>query len=333
MKNYDSICCFSSQETNDRKLLWEIITDCNLKCGFCHRSTDNNFGASFETIKSVTSILKELNIRKIIISGGEPFLRNDLFEILEYLKGEGFFVDLCTNATLINDEKAAKLSKLIKEVSVSIDSYDAKIHDDMRGVRGAFLSALRGINYLIDNGIEVHSTTLLTEHNVDQIEETIKFLVNKGIKSIAFIGKIDIGSEKNYFNNDEIQNKLINKFKELREKYPNININTKEIFTNQGYTKCLSGEKIFSIDVDMNLRPCILRRDYLGVNLIELLNSKEEITESFILSEMVKSKCVIEKKQGICPGAKIMSSKKNNVRRDIYAKTCTDNRRNESYSS
>ena len=308
MKSYDSICCFSKERSLKKRLLWEITTICNLSCEFCHRSRDFNYGPSLDEIKAVSKVLKELEISSIIISGGEPLLRKDIFEIIEYLNNENFEIDLCTNATLIDYDTAYRLSKVLKEISLSIDSFDTKIHDQLRGEEGALEQKLKGVQNLINNGIEIHSISLLNEDNLEDIENMVKFLKDIGIKSISFIGEIPIGAKYNFFVKDEVQVMLAKKFDYIREKYRDISINTKEIFKNKGYCECRAGKNIFALDVNLNLRPCMLRRDYSGLNIRNYLQNKDILSGKDIIEGMLKSKTNIIPQEGICPGARIMTS-------------------------
>ena len=100
--SYDSICCFrGSDHSSNKRLLWEITTTCNLSCDFCHRNRDIDYGPKIERIKEIIPFIKEISIKEIIISGGEPLLREDIYEIINTLKEEGFKIDMCTNGTTI----------------------------------------------------------------------------------------------------------------------------------------------------------------------------------------------------------------------------------------
>jgi MoaA/NifB/PqqE/SkfB family radical SAM enzyme len=307
MKFFDSICCFKKSNDSKKRLLWEITTRCNLNCPFCHAQNNVLYEPSFKLIKSIVPLLKQIGIEEIIISGGEPFLRNDIFEILLYLKRNLFEVDICTNGTLINIKRAKKLSEILSEISVSVDSFLEKKNDKYRGI-GSWEKTMHGIRCLLDCGIDVHTISILNIDTLDDIEKNISFLSKLGVKSITFIGQISVEDKFNPLISDEIQEYLKEKFKALREVYSNISINTREVFINSGFNKCFAGINLFAISADMNLYPCLLRKD---LDYIDLSKNVQGIDDLFrILRTKVHN---IQDGEGICPGSKIFYYKGKNI--------------------
>lgn len=127
------------------KLTWR----CNLRCQMCNYWRQERHNAlSPELLRATIDELAELGCGKIHLSGGEPLLREDLCEFIEYMAAKGMQVNLTTNGTLVTREKAERLAASgVKSVSVSVDSPEAKIHDRIRG-KGAWKRTIKGLRNL-----------------------------------------------------------------------------------------------------------------------------------------------------------------------------------------
>lgn len=307
-KSYDSICCFRNSEySKNKRLLWEITTSCNLDCEFCHRSNNISNGIAFKEIVKILPFIKGLDIKEIIISGGEPLLREDIFEIIKVFKAENFKVDMCSNGTNITPEVASKLREVLSEISISIDSSVSLIHDSLRNRNGAWQKTVLGIKTLQRYGLEIHTISLVNLITLNDIENTVKFLNDLGLSSIAFIGNIPIGTGFNQLVSAETQALLRSKLKKLREEYPDITINTKELIENLMKTSCKAGEYIYGLDVDMVLKPCILQGRAGGIDLKRLENRTMDVVEK--LKTIKERTLQISNGQGFCPGSRLLNSK------------------------
>jgi radical SAM protein with 4Fe4S-binding SPASM domain len=119
------------------------------------------------------------------ITGGEPFLHRDIFEILEELRKRHFDVHLLSNGTLINEEKAKLLSWLgMKGVQVSIEGPE-EIHDSIRG-KGSFSASLKGVGHLLDAGIRVSLNVTLSDINADHFRDVIALSSSLGVQRLGF---------------------------------------------------------------------------------------------------------------------------------------------------
>lgn len=127
------------------KLTWR----CNLRCQMCNywRQRRSNV-LSPELLRATIDELAELGCGKIHLSGGEPLLREDLFELIEAIVARGIQVNLTTNGTLLTPEKAERLvASGVKSISVSLDSPEARIHDRIRA-KGAWKRTIKGLRHL-----------------------------------------------------------------------------------------------------------------------------------------------------------------------------------------
>ncbi|MHA1704731.1 MAG: radical SAM protein [Promethearchaeota archaeon] len=160
---------------------------CNLHCNFCLIDASNKVNKEeLNTIEWLKFFerLRELRIFNIILSGGEIFLRNDLFVLLKRLRENSIHrITLLTNGTLITKEIANQLSKInIKHISISVDGLEEK-HDKLRG-KGTFQKILNGIQNLINVGIKSQISFTPMKSNYKDLGPLIDFIVSMGIKVI-----------------------------------------------------------------------------------------------------------------------------------------------------
>jgi radical SAM protein with 4Fe4S-binding SPASM domain len=119
------------------------------------------------------------------VTGGEPFLRNDLFDILAEIGGRGFDIYLLTNGTVIDNARAARLYDLgVKGVQVSIEGPE-DIHDSIRG-KGSFARSVTGVRRLLENGLRVTLNTTLSELNAGGFMDMISLASSLGVQRLGF---------------------------------------------------------------------------------------------------------------------------------------------------
>lgn len=259
--SYDSICCFRSKDLSiDKRVCWEITTDCNLMCKFCHRYSYNKEYYDISKIERTIDIFTQKSISNIILSGGEPLLHKNFFEIIEILYKNNFKLDVCTNGTLLTNEVIKDLHKYVSEISISLDGYTSARHDHMRNTPGAFLAVSNNIDKLIENGFDVHITTVVDYEFTEQIMKMTAYLHEKGIRSVSYLGLIPLNTGVNDLFRPECQDILIRQISEAREKYRDMAINTKQLLLTSNCT-CGAGKYVFGMGVDgIILHPCLLTR-------------------------------------------------------------------------
>jgi radical SAM protein with 4Fe4S-binding SPASM domain len=119
------------------------------------------------------------------VTGGEPFLRNDLFQILEAIEQKGFAIYVLSNGILIDRGRAQDLSGYaVKGVQVSLEGPEC-IHDKIRG-KGAFAGALKGVEFLIDAGIKVTLNVTLSALNADYVTDVVQVAAAVGVQRLGF---------------------------------------------------------------------------------------------------------------------------------------------------
>jgi heme b synthase len=167
-----------------RMIAWEITRSCNLSCLHCRASAEKgpykNELSTTECLSLIGDIASFSN-PIIILTGGEPLLREDIFEIASYGKKKGLRMVMGTNGTLVNNSNANKIVESgIARISISIDGATQKLHDQFRQVEGAFAGAMNGINFAKSVGMEFQINTTVTQDNLDQIEGILNLAIKLG---------------------------------------------------------------------------------------------------------------------------------------------------------
>lgn len=169
---------------NLRLVAWEITRTCNLSCVHCRAASLNApYLGEFSTEEAIRLIEDIVAVAKpiLILTGGEPLLREDIFEIASYGNRKGFRVTMATNGTLITEKIAEKIKRAgIQRISVSLDGSTPESHDGFRQVFGAFEGALRGIEILKKTGIPFQINTTITSLNRQELPGIHELAVRLG---------------------------------------------------------------------------------------------------------------------------------------------------------
>lgn len=199
-----------------RTVHFDITKKCNSKCIYCLASElmKGKEDLSTKTVLDLISQLPELGTWLLILSGGEPLLREDLFEILKHADNLSILTQILTNGTLITKDVAKNFS-IIKRVffQVSLDSCISEHHNFHRGIPGGFDKAIQGIKNLKEYGITPEIAMVITQYNYNDIEKSISYLHKKfGIKYIR-IGPVSTFRGKGF----EVKKDLGLSIKQMRE--------------------------------------------------------------------------------------------------------------------
>lgn len=173
---------------------WNLTERCNLSCPHCYidsigpyLKTPNPELSSGEAL-SVIDGLHAINPRlMLVLSGGEPMLRDDIFDIVEYANRRGFITVMGSNGTLLTEEKIRALKDAgLKGLGISIDSPSPVSHDLFRGSEGAWKLSVNALRHAREAGIETQVDVTLTDKNWGEIEDFIEFGVAHEAKAVNF---------------------------------------------------------------------------------------------------------------------------------------------------
>ena len=176
---------------------WNVTSRCPLACTHCYIDADGcgspddlDTAEGFALIDQIAAVNRPI----LILSGGEPLLRPDIFDLARHATRRGLAVAMGTSGVLITDAAAERIKDAgIRKVAVSIDSTDPKIHDAFRGVSGAWRRAVDGIHALRRADIPVQINTVINESDVDDIDKIIAFGKGFGIRDYQFFFLVPTG--------------------------------------------------------------------------------------------------------------------------------------------
>ena len=216
-----------SKEGSLRLVAWEITRNCNLSCVHCRASADMGPHTGELKTDACFKLLDEIadaGSPIVILTGGEPLLRKDIFDIARYGTNKGLRMVMAPNGTLITESFAKQMADSgIQRISISLDGASEKTHDTFRGVKGAFQGALNGIKLAKEAGIEFQINTTITKTNLDQIPAIQELAVNLGAVAHHIFLLVPTGRGK-YIIDQEISAQeyehTLNWFYDQREKLP-----------------------------------------------------------------------------------------------------------------
>ncbi len=185
------------QKNDLRLVFWELTARCNLKCIHCRAEAqlerqEDELGT--EKCFNVIDELCKFSSPILILTGGEPLYRDDIFDIARYATGKGLRVALATNGTLVDERVAKQIRESgIKRVSISLDGTNSKTHDTFRMIPGSFEGAFNGIKSLQKEGIEVQINTTIARHNEDEVKDILNLALNNNIKALHIFMLVPVG--------------------------------------------------------------------------------------------------------------------------------------------
>jgi radical SAM protein with 4Fe4S-binding SPASM domain len=186
-------------------IVWDITYACNLNCKHCYANAGKKLSNELDTeeAKQVIDQLDKASVPIIAFSGGEPLVRQDIFELTKYAHDKGIYVALATNGTLISKKKAREMKHAgIEFVQISLDGSSKEIHDTFRGIDGVFDKAVQGIKNVVAEDFFVNIATTATQYNYKQIPEIIELSKKLQVKWFMMYNFVPTGRGEFIANND-----------------------------------------------------------------------------------------------------------------------------------
>ncbi|NIR45644.1 MAG: radical SAM protein [Gemmatimonadetes bacterium] len=207
---------------------WNLTKKCNLRCEHCYISAgriskgEARDELSTEECLRVVDGICEVNPEALLIlTGGEPLLRKDVFEIASYANSKGLWVVVGTNGVLITPELCRRMIEAgIRGVALSLDSLEAATHDAFRGVQGAWDNTVEGSKVLRAAGLPFIVQTTIGRHNRDSIVELARFAHELGARvyNLYFLVPTGRGAYTSDISADEYEETLAELMK-LQEEF------------------------------------------------------------------------------------------------------------------
>lgn len=271
----------SPQNNTQLSLAWlEITQACNLRCLHCyegnvHRQSENVL--SLNKWKSIIDELNELQVKRVVIIGGEPCAYKNIKELLLYAAKYNFHTTLFTNATLMDNELMRIIIENDIKVKVSLYGHNAEIHDGITTKTGSFDKLVENIKYLTSNNVTVNIAVVAMKENQDYMNEIKDFIKSLGIsyKGYDVIRNVFGGTQNEHTPN---KGEIIKKAKYSR---PSFSITKSKFDTSYSQNTCWHGK--IAITETGQVIPCVFERSLFYGNVRN--KSVKEIIDSDILKD------------------------------------------------
>jgi AdoMet-dependent heme synthase len=187
----------ASFESKPRLIFWEVTKGCNLRCIHCRASAtelsspnDLATGTALDIIDQIAAFGNPI----LVLSGGEPLYRSDIFQLARYGTDKGLRIALATNGTLVTKDVARMIvDSGVKRVSISLDGADSATHDTFRGIPGAFDAAVQGLRNLKALGMSVQINMTIARHNAHQLPEVLDLAKSLGADALHTFLLVPVG--------------------------------------------------------------------------------------------------------------------------------------------
>ncbi|MCD6386155.1 radical SAM protein [Candidatus Sumerlaeota bacterium] len=214
-----------------RLVFWETTVACNLHCRHCRRLETGKDSAQFDLntreAKQIIKDIAELGRPVLVLSGGEPLLHPEIFDIISYAREYAIPLALATNGTLIDSSIARRIKDSgVKRVAVSLDGATAEVNDSFRGLEGTFQKAVSGITNLVNLGVSTQINFTVARHNVHQMAKMFALAVQLGVDALHLFMLVPVGcgleiAPQEMLSPEEYEESLI-RFYELSVQHQNV---------------------------------------------------------------------------------------------------------------
>jgi radical SAM protein with 4Fe4S-binding SPASM domain len=185
------------QLSKPRLIFWEVTKGCNLRCIHCRASatelsspTDLPTSRALDIITQIAAYASPI----LVLSGGEPLYRRDIFQLARFATDKGLRVALATNGTMVTKELARRIvDSGVRRVSISLDGADSLTHDTFRGIPGAFDAAVYGLRNLKELGMSVQINMTIARHNARQLPQVLDMARGLGADALHTFLLVPVG--------------------------------------------------------------------------------------------------------------------------------------------
>ncbi|MBD3204321.1 radical SAM protein [Candidatus Woesearchaeota archaeon] len=270
-----------------------VTGKCNLNCVFCYGKSKTPDLSKKEIFRMIDT-LSSMRVFQLAIGGGEPFLRKDIFEIIDYTRQKNIIPNITTNGTLITKEIIEKIKNKIGQLNLSYYENFKKLNDILQ--------------LLIKNNIRTGINILVTKKNLPVLKNIINDLLRYDIANIIIL-RPKPGKNKKWYQQNQFSKKELNKLKKVLDKYQKkinvdcsltclmYNIPKQELQKNSVFG-CVAGSRFCTIKNNGDVFPCSFfnEKDYLAGNIVktdfEKIWKKSQTFKKFRkLTKKIKGKC------------------------------------------
>lgn len=299
-----------------RMVFWELTARCNLRCLHCRRLEVPGGPCepapgelTTEQARALIAQIADCGKPRLVFSGGEPLVREDLFLLAEEARGRGVRVSLATNGTLIDDATADRIAAAGFEcAAISLDGATAASHDGLRGLPGAWAQALAGLRRLRARNVRLQINCTLTNRNLSEKQAVYDLAEREGAAALHFFVLVPVGCGRELADSHRLSASEVEEFLEwLAERAPRSPLQLKttcapqyrRVFARKGMALetnrgCAAGTGICFISHRGEVFPCgylpFLAGNVLRQPLREIWRSSPVLAQ-FRSAERLEGKC------------------------------------------
>ncbi|MGA3087411.1 MAG: radical SAM protein [Terriglobales bacterium] len=187
----------SLSKNKPRLIFWELTKGCNLRCIHCRATaTELSAPSDLSTLEArdIIDQIAAVSTPILVLSGGEPLFRSDIFQLARYGTDKGLRVALATNGTLVTKHVARMIvDSGVQRVAISLDGADGLTHDTFRGIPGSFDAAVAGFRNLKNLGMSVQINTTIARHNAHQLPAVLELAKSLGADALHTFLLVPVG--------------------------------------------------------------------------------------------------------------------------------------------
>jgi len=203
--------------------VWNISSKCNLRCVHCYSDSEASPEGRELTDDKCVQLVDEISALKppiVLLSGGEPLMRKNVFDIIRTCKSKGLRVGLSTNGTLIDKDMAEKIAASgVDYAGVSIDGRE-ELHDGLRGSKGSSASSWKAIERLNSLGVKTGIRFTLTDNNKEDLFYALEKALRSGAKRfclyhLVYAGRASASMDMELSEKRELMKKFFGAVREI----------------------------------------------------------------------------------------------------------------------
>ncbi len=291
---------------------WAITNRCNLRCLHCRGMAPQQLEGS--QVLELAKQIPQLSPQWVIIEGGEPLLREELFDVLSIIKQGRITTYLITNGMLLDEETVRRLAELNVKLMVSVDGTDKKSYEEIR--RGAeFRTLNKAVRLLNKYGILDACNITIGRHNYQQIEKIFQFAEELGVSKIIFLGLKPCADYKKYVLGRRQYQEIIPSVMECQRSYGidiffdepffkpfleahkiNYSVNSESGIIVPSVSGCIFGDYLF-VETNGDVKPCTFAPMVVG-NVGE--KDLPQIWEDMEKHELIQKIKDFSSRSGVC---------------------------------
>jgi len=177
--------------------VWEVTSACNLRCKQCHAEAGNR-GAEELSTDEGKKLLDEMaeipEFRMLALSGGEPLVRPDIFELVDYARSLGFEISIATNGTLLTRDVAKRFKRMgVVNIAVGLNANDKAVHEEITQIPGSFEKTMQAVYNTLDQGVNLQINTTVMKENRTSIPALLDFASDVGAEIVLLYELVPTG--------------------------------------------------------------------------------------------------------------------------------------------